>query len=106
MNQWAYSVQTAFARNLPFSPTRQVDVPADVRVPAFQTSNILTSDPTGVVEQSIMNHDYAVEYTQTWSGGLQYELLPSTMVEVSYMGSWTRGADNATVPNVPEPGPG
>jgi len=106
LNQWAYSVQTAFARNLPFFSTRQVDVPADVRVPAFQTSNILTSDPTGVVAPSIMNYDYAVEYTQTWSGGLQYELLPSTMVEVSYMGSWTRGADNATVHNVPEPGPG
>ena len=53
-----------------------------------------------------MDHAYAVEYTQTWSGGLQYELLPSTMVEVLYMGSWTLGADNATVHNVPEPGPG
>ena len=53
-----------------------------------------------------MDHDYRVEYTQTWSGGLQYELLPSTMVEMSYMGSWTLGADNATVHNVPEPGPG
>ena len=28
------------------------------------------------------------------------------MVEVSYMGTWTLGADNATVHNVPEPGPG
>jgi hypothetical protein len=28
------------------------------------------------------------------------------MVEVSYMGTWTLGADNATVRNVPEPGPG
>ena len=53
-----------------------------------------------------MDHDYSVEYSQTWSGGLQYELLPSTMVEVSYMGTWTLGADNATVRNVPEPGPG
>ena len=33
-------------------------------------------------------------------------LLPSTIVEVNYMGSWTLGADNATVRNVPEPGPG
>ena len=106
LNQWAYSVQTAFSRNLPFFFTRQVDVPADQRVPAFQTSNILTSDPTGVVAPNIMDHAYAVEYTQTWSGGLQYQLLPSTMVEASYMGSWTLGADNATVHNVPEPGPG
>jgi hypothetical protein len=28
------------------------------------------------------------------------------MAEVSYMGTWTLGADNATVRNVPEPGPG
>jgi hypothetical protein len=47
-----------------------------------------------------------VEYSQTWSGGLQYELFPTTMVEVSYMGTWTLGADNGTVRNVPEPGPG
>jgi hypothetical protein len=106
LNQWAYSVQTAFSRNLPFFFTRQVDVPADRRVPTFQTSNILTADPTGAIGASIMDHAYAVEYTQTWSGGLQYELFPSTMVEISYMGSWTLGADNATVHNVPEPGPG
>ena len=106
LNQWAYSVQTAFAQNLPFFYTKQVDLPADRRVPTYQTRDILTSDPTGVVSPRIMDHAYAVEYTQTWSGGLQYELLPSTMVEVSYMGSWTLGADNATVHNVPEPGPG
>jgi hypothetical protein len=106
LNQWAYSVQTAFARNLPFFFTRQVDVPTAQRVPVYQTRDILTVDPTGVVAPTIMDHAYAVEYTQTWSGGLQYELLPSTMVEVSYMGSWTLGADNATVRNVPEPGPG
>jgi len=106
LNQWAYSVQTAFARNLPFFFTRQVDVPAAQRVPVFQTQDILAADPTGVVAPNIMDHAYAVEYTQTWSGGLQYELLPSTMVEVSYIGSWTLGADNSTIRNVPEPGPG
>ena len=53
-----------------------------------------------------MDYDYAVEYTQTWSGGLQYEVMPATMLELSYMGSWTLGADNATVHNVPEPGAG
>jgi len=106
LNQWAYSVQTAFARNLPFFFTRQVDVPSDVRVPSFQTRDILATDPTGVVSPSIMDHDYAVEYTQTWSSGLQYELLPSMMVEANYMGSWTVGADNAILRNVPDPGPG
>ena len=106
LNQWAYSVQTAFARNLPYFFTRQIDVPTTQRVPAFQTRNILTADPTGVVAPNIMDYTYAVEYTQTWSGGLQYEVLPSTMFEVNYMGSWTLGADNATLRNVPEPGPG
>ena len=106
LNQWAYSVQTAFARNLPFFSTKQVDVPVTQAVPLFQTRNILAADPTGVVSPSIMDYAYAVEYSQTWSGGIQYELLPSTMVEASYMGTWTLGADNATVHNVPEPGPG
>ena len=106
LNQWAYSVQTAFARNLPFFFTRQVDVPADVSVPEFTTRDILTSNATGTVGANVMDHAFNVEYTQTWSGGLQYELLPATMVEVSYMGSWTVAADNATVRNVPEPGPG
>jgi len=106
LNQWAYSVQTAFARNLPFFFTKQVDIPVDVRVPTLSTRDILTSSATGTVGASIMDHAYRVEYSQTWSGGLQYELLPATMVEVSYMGTWTLGADNATVHNVPEPGPG
>ncbi|MBI4887419.1 MAG: TonB-dependent receptor [Acidobacteria bacterium] len=106
LNQWAYSVQTAFARNLPFFFTKQVDVPSDVRVPPFRTSDILASTATGTVGASIMDHDYNVEYSQTWSGGLQYELFPATVAEVAYMGTWTAGADNATVRNVPEPGPG
>jgi Carboxypeptidase regulatory-like domain len=106
LNQWAYSVQTAFARNLPFFYTKQVDVPLDVRLPTLQTRDILTSNATGTIGASIMDHDYAVEYSQTWSGGLQYELLPTLMVEAAYMGTWTLGADNATIRNVPEPGPG
>ncbi|MBI2188598.1 MAG: carboxypeptidase regulatory-like domain-containing protein [Acidobacteria bacterium] len=106
LNQWAYSVQTAFARNLPFFYTQQVDVPSDVRVPPLRTRDILAGNPTGTVGASIMDYDYNVEYSQTWSGGLQYELLPATMAEVAYMGTWTIGADNATVRNVPEPGSG
>jgi hypothetical protein len=106
LNQWAYSVQTAFARNLPFFFTKQVDVPADVRVPTQQTSNILTSNATGTVGGSIMDYAYNVEYSQTWSGGFQYQLRPATLAEISYMGTWTLGADNGTVHNVPEPGPG
>jgi hypothetical protein len=106
LNQWAYSVQTAFARNLPFFFTKQIDVPSDVRVPSLRTQDILTNNATGTVGGSIMDYAYSVEYSQTWSGGLQYQLRPSTMAEVSYMGTWTLGADNATIHNVPEPGPG
>jgi hypothetical protein len=106
LNQWAYSVQTAFSRNLPFFFAKQVDVPIEQRVPALATRDILTSDATGTIGGSIMDYAYSVEYSQTWSGGIQYELVPAMMVEVSYMGTWTLGADNATVRNVPEPGPG
>jgi hypothetical protein len=53
-----------------------------------------------------MDYAYNVEYSQTWSGGLQYEIAPATVFDVSYMGTWTLGADNATVRNVPEPGAG
>jgi len=106
LNQWAYSVQTAFARNLPFFYAKQVDVPLDVRAPTLRTRDILTSNATGTIGANIMDRDYHVEYSQTWSGGLQYEVLPSTMLEAFYMGTWTLGADNATVRNVPEPGSG
>ena len=106
LNQWAYSVQTAFARNLPFFSTKQVEVPTDVQVPTLQTRDILTSTATGTVAPTIMDYAYSVEYSQTWSGGLQYEVWPAMMAEVSYMGTWTLGADNATIRNVPEPGPG
>jgi len=106
LNQWAYSVQTAFARNLPFFQTKQVDVPSDVRTPSLQTRDILTSTATGTVAPTIMDYPYNVEFSQTWSGGLQYEVRPATMAEVFYMGTWTLGADNATIRNVPEPGPG
>ena len=106
LNQWAYSVQTAFTRNLPFFLLKQVDVPIEQRVPTFSTGDILAADPTGSIGGAIMDHDFQVEYTQTWSGGVQTELLPSTVFEVFYMGSNTTGADNSTIRNVPEPGLG
>ena len=74
--------------------------------PTQPTGSILTSNATGTVGGSIMDYAYSVEYSQTWSGGLQYQLRPTTVAEVSYMGTWTLGADNATIHNVPEPGPG
>ena len=106
LNQWAYSVQTALTRNLPFFFLKQVDTPSDQLVPTLRTRDILTSNATGSIGGTIMDQDFQVEYTQTWSGGIQVEVLPRTMAEVSYMGSYTIGADNSTIRNVPEPGPG
>ena len=106
LNQWAYSVQTAFTRNLPFFLMKEVDVPAGQFVPAADTRTVLASDPSGSIGGAIMDYDYSVEYTQTWSGGLQMEIGPSQMLDIFYMGSYTIGADNSTVHNVPVPGPG
>ena len=106
LNQWAYSVQTAFTRNLPFFFLKQVDVPIEQARPSLRTADILAADATGSIGGAIMDHDFRVEYTQTWSGGIQTELMPSTVLDVFYMGSYTIGADNSTVRNVPEPGAG
>ena len=104
LNQWAYSVQTAFTRNLPFFLLKQVE--ADDPLPTLTTRGILTSDPTGSVGGAIMDHDFRTEYTQTWSAGIQHEVRPRVVVEGFYMGSSTIGADNSTLRNVPVPGPG
>jgi hypothetical protein len=53
-----------------------------------------------------MDHDYRTEYTHTWTLSVQRALTADTMVEVSYMGNRTIGADNGNVLNVPVPGPG
>ena len=106
LNQWAYSVQTALARNLPFFFLKQVDVPIQQARPTLRTADILTADTTGNIGGAIMDHDFQVEYTQTWSGGIQMEVMPQTVFEAFYMGSYTIGADNSTVRNVPQPGTG
>ena len=75
LNQWAYSVQTAFARNLPFFFTKQIDVPS-TRGCRHSTHNMLTNHTTGTIGGNIMDYDNSVEYSQTWSAGLQYVLRP------------------------------
>jgi len=44
LNQWAYSVQTAFTRNLPFFFLKQIDTPSDQLVPTHQTRDILIDE--------------------------------------------------------------
>ncbi len=106
LNQWAYSVQQAFARNLPFFLLKNVNTPVDALIPVLRTSDILTSTAVGNISGNTMDHDYRTEYTQTWTLSLQRQLTPSTVIEVGYMGNHTVGADNGGVLNVPLPGEG
>ncbi len=106
LNQWAYSVQQNFAKNLPFFSTRTVSVASDLRVPTQTTSTILQTDALGTIGASIMDWDYRVEYNQTYTLDFQHALTPRTAVELSFMASRTVGADSSTVRNVPRPGPG
>ena len=106
LNQWAYSVQTNLARNLPFFLLKEFETATDDLFPSFETETVLAEDPMGSVSGSNADHDYRTEYTQTWGLGIQHLLLNNTLFELSYMGSRTVGADNSTVRNVPVPGPG
>jgi len=106
LNQWAYSVQQAFASNLPFFLLKNVNTPVDSLTPTLHTADILASNSTGSVSGSTMDHDYRTEYTQTWTVSIQRQLNTSTAFEISYMGNKTVGADNGNVLNVPLPGPG
>lgn len=106
LNQWAYSVQQAFAKNLPFFSIETVNVPSDVRVPTQTTATILTSDALGTTGANIMDWDYRVEYNRTYTLDVEHLITPRTTVELSLMASRTVGADSSTIRNVPEPGPG
>ncbi|MGH9802143.1 MAG: hypothetical protein ACRD82_17410, partial [Blastocatellia bacterium] len=106
LNQWAYSVQTALARNLPFFLAKSVSTAADELTPSFRTRNILTSTAIGSIGGNNMDHDYRIEYNEAWSLSFQRLLARTLLVEASYLGSRTVGADSSTVRNVPEPGPG
>jgi hypothetical protein len=106
LNQWAYSVQQAFARNLPFFLLKNVNTPADALIPTQRTADILTSTSLGNISGNTMDYGYRTEYTGTWTLAVQRQLSASTVVEVAYMGNRTIGADNGNVLNVPLPGPG
>lgn len=106
LNQWAYSVQQALARNLPFFLLKNINVATDTAVPTFETQNILTSNAIGSIGGNNVDHDFSIEYAGTASLSVQHMLTPSTMIEVSYVGSNIQGADSSTVRNVPLPGSG
>jgi carboxypeptidase family protein len=106
LNQWAYSVQQALARNLPFFLVKSVNIAADALSPIATTADILAADANGSIGGNNMDHDYRIEYNAAWSLSIQHQLTPTTMIEAAFLGSRTVGADNSTVRNVPLPGPG
>jgi hypothetical protein len=106
LNQWAYSVQQALARNLPFFLLKNISVAADTATPAFTTQTILGSNAIGTIGGNNVDHDYRIEYAATVNLSLQHQLSPTTVIELSYVGSNIQGADSSTVRNVPLPGPG
>ena len=106
LNQWAYSVQQALARNLPFFLLKNINIASDTAVPTFGTQNILTSNAIGTVGGNNVDHDYRIEDAATVSLSVQHQLTATTVLEVSYVGSNIQGADSSTVRNVPLPGSG
>src|SRR5207248_10233926 len=106
LNQWAYSIQQAFARNLPFFVAKTVNTAADALVPTLKTNSILASTSPGSFGGNTMDYNYRTEYTQTWTLSIQRQLTGSTVVEMDYMGNRTIGADNGNVLSIPLPGSG
>ncbi len=106
LNQWAYSVQQALARNLPFFLLKNISVASDTAVPTLTTQTMLTSNAIGSIGGNNVDHDYRIEYAGTLSLSIQHQLTANTVVELSFVGSNIQGADSSTVRNVPLPGSG
>ena len=106
LNQWAYSVQQALARNLPFFLLKNINVASDTAVPTLNTQDILTSNAIGNIGGNNVDFDFSIEYAATVTLSLQHMLTPRTAIEFSYVGSNIQGADSSTVRNVPLPGSG
>jgi hypothetical protein len=106
LNQWAYSVQQAFAQNLPFFQLKTINAPSDTKVPPYQTDTMLLASGNGTIGGSTMDHDFQTEYAKNATAGVQHEVTSNTTIEVSYLWSGITGADSSTVLNVPQPGPG
>lgn len=105
-NQWAYSVQQSLARNLPFFLLKNVSFATDTAIPSLTTQNILTSNAIGTIGGNGVDYNFRIEYAGTVGLSLQHQFTPTTVVELSYVGSNVQGADSSTVRNVPLPGAG
>jgi hypothetical protein len=100
LNQWAYSVQQAFAQTLPFFFAKTVNAAADAIQPTYQTGNMLLASANGTIGGNTMNHDFRTEYATNYSISVQREITPTTVVDVSFLRSTITGADSSTVLNV------
>ncbi|HWP84276.1 MAG TPA: TonB-dependent receptor [Terriglobia bacterium] len=103
-NQWAYSVQTALMKNLPFYFNKSVTV--DTFHPGLNIENVLNAPNTGSIGGAGVEYDFHTEYAASWSFSLQRMLSENWLAEASYFGSKIVGADDNTFENVPFPGPG
>ena len=103
-NQWAYSVQTALMKNLPFFFNKSVTV--GTFDPGLNIENVLNAPNTGSIGGAGVEYDFHTEYAASWSFGLQRMLSENWSVEASYFGSKVVGADDNTFDNIPLPGPG
>ncbi len=105
-NQWAYSVQTNLMLNLPFYFNKNVNLASDLRVPTLTTSNILQAPNTGAIGGSAMDYAFRTEYAESWVFSVEREVASQWFMHLTYFGSKIVGADNTTLQNIPEPGPG
>lgn len=106
LNQWAYSVQQAFASTLPFFYAKTVTASADAVQPIHRTETVLLAPGNGTVGGSTMDWDFRTEYAKNYSLSVQRQIGGTTVFEVSALRSAIVGADSSTVRNVPTPGPG
>jgi hypothetical protein len=106
LNQWAYSVQQAFAQTLPFSFAKTVNAAADAVQPTYTTDKMLLAPANGTIGGNTMNHDFQTEYAKNYSVSLQRAMTNTTVVDIGLVRSTVTGADSSTVLNVPIPGAG
>ena len=106
LNQWAYSVQQAFASTLPFVFAKTVTAASDAVQPTQTMATALLAPANGTVSGSTMDWDFRTEYAKNYSASLQRQVGAATVLEVNVLHSAIVGADSSTVRNVPVPGPG
>ena len=74
LNQWAYSVQQAFASTLPFVFAKTITAAADAVQPTQNTSTVLLGAGNGTVGGSTMDWDFRTEYAKNYSVSVQRQI--------------------------------